>query len=166
MIMETTDSTGLVVRKSITVNASQEHAFKTWVDGLDSWWPRSHHIGDAEMAEAIIEPRVGGRAYERGVDGGECDWGVVLAYEPPSRIVVSWQIGADWKYDPDESKASEYEVRFIPEGPDSTLVEFEHRNLERHGPDGRKIFEAVGGEGGWGKLMELFAEKVASTPAR
>jgi uncharacterized protein YndB with AHSA1/START domain len=163
----TMEATGLVVRKSITVDAPQEHAFKTWVEGLDSWWPRSHHIGEAEMAEAIIEPRGGGRAYEKGVDGSECDWGNVLVYEPPSRLVVSWQINGDWKYDPDPSKGSEYEVRFIAEGPTTTRVEFEHRNLERHGDDAPKLFEAFNSEGGWHGLMTKFAERAAATsPAR
>jgi uncharacterized protein YndB with AHSA1/START domain len=146
------------------VKASQEHAFKTWVEGLDSWWPRSHRIGQAEMAAAVLEPHVGGRAYERGVDGSECDWGKVLAYEPPARIVVSWQIDCNWQYDPDPAKGSEYEVRFIPEGPDSTRVELEHRNLERHGDDAQQMFESVGSDqGGWGGLMELFAQKAAAT---
>jgi uncharacterized protein YndB with AHSA1/START domain len=164
MTMEATD---LVVRKSITVEASQEHAFKTWTEGLDSWWPRGHHIGEAEMAEAVIEPREGGRSYERGVDGSECEWGTVLVYEPPSRIVVSWQIDGNWKYEPDPSKASEYEVRFVAEGPTTTRVEFEHRNLERHGDAAPKLFEAFNSEGGWTGLMVKFAEAAAATsPAR
>jgi uncharacterized protein YndB with AHSA1/START domain len=160
----TVEATDLVVRKSITVHASREHAFRTWVDGLDSWWPRTHKIGDAEMAEAVIERRQGGRTYERGVDGSECDWGTVLVYEPPERIVISWQIDCNWHYDPDPAKGSEYEVRFIAEGPNTTRVELEHRHLERHGDGAQKLFESVNSEGGWGGLMELFAEAAAATP--
>jgi uncharacterized protein YndB with AHSA1/START domain len=163
MTMQTTE---LTVRKSITVEAPQERAFDVFTTGFDRWWPRSHHIGDAEMAEAIIECREGGRFYERGVDGSECDWGKVLVYDPPDRVVVSWQINSDWKYDPDPSKGSEYEVRFISEGPNTTRVEFEHRNLERHGAGAQKLYESVNSEGGWGGLMKMFADVAEATPAR
>jgi uncharacterized protein YndB with AHSA1/START domain len=163
----TMEATGLVVRKSISVEASQEHAFKVWTEGLDSWWRRDHHIGEAEMAEAVLEPREGGRVYERGVDGSECDWGRVLVFEPPSRLVVSWQINGDWKYDPDMSRASEYEVRFIAEGPTSTRVEFEHRHLERHGEAAQKLFEAFDSDGGWMGALRSFADAAGTTsPAR
>ena len=160
----TMTDTGLTVRKSITVEASQEHAFDVWTRGFDSWWPRSHHIGEAEMDEAIIELRPGGRAYERGVDGSECDWGTVLVYEPPSRIVVTWQINGDFKAEPDPERASEYEVRFIEEGPDTTRVEFEHRHLERHGEDAQRMFDLFDSDGAWAGLLRTFAE--ALTPPR
>jgi uncharacterized protein YndB with AHSA1/START domain len=158
MTMQTAE---LTVRKTVTVEASQEHAFDVFTAGFDRWWPRSHHIGEAEMAEAIIECREGGRAYERGVDGSECDWGRVLVFERPSRLVVSWHLQGDWRYDPDPEKASEYEVRFIPEGENRTLVEFEHRNFERHGADAQKIADTVGSEGGWSGLLEMFAKEAA-----
>jgi uncharacterized protein YndB with AHSA1/START domain len=158
MTMQTAD---LTVRKTITVEAPQQRAFDVFTAGFDSWWPRSHHIGKAEMAEAIIECREGGRAYERGVDGSECDWGRVLVYEPPSRVVISWHLQGDWGYDPDPEKASEYEARFIPEGATRTRVEFEHRNLERHGADAASIAEAVGSDGGWGGLLRMYAEEAS-----
>jgi uncharacterized protein YndB with AHSA1/START domain len=155
MTMEAMD---LTVRKFITVEVSQERAFEVWTSELDSWWPRGHPTGDAELAEAVIEPRVGGRAYERGVDGSECDWGRVLVYEPPSRLVVSWQISGEWKYEPDIERSSEYEVRFIAEGPSTTRVEFEHRNIERHGEAAPKLFEAFNSDGGWGGILKAFAD--------
>jgi uncharacterized protein YndB with AHSA1/START domain len=158
----TMQSADLTVRKTVTVEASQERAFDVFTAGFDRWWPRSHHIGAAEMAEAIIECRQGGRAYERGVDGSECDWGRVLVFQRPERVVVSWHIGSDWKYEPDDSRASEYEARFIPEGEDRTRVEFEHRNLERHGADAQKIYDSVNSEGGWGGLLERFAQAVVT----
>jgi uncharacterized protein YndB with AHSA1/START domain len=157
MTMEAMD---LTVRKQITVEASPERAFEVWTSELDSWWPRSHHIGEAELAEAVLEPRVGGRAYERGVDGSECDWGRVLVWEPPSRLVVSWQINGEWKFEPDLEQASEYEVRFIAEGPTTTRVEFEHRNIERHGEAAPKLFESFNSEGGWGGILKQFADAV------
>lgn len=160
MTMQTTD---LTVRKTITVEVPQERAFDVFTAGLDKWWPRTHHIGEAEMAEAIIECREGGRAYERGVDGGECDWGQVLVFDRPNRVVVSWHLQANWNYDPDPAKASEYEVRFIPDGDNRTLVEFEHRNLERHGEDAATIAESVGSEGGWGGLLQMFKQAAESS---
>jgi uncharacterized protein YndB with AHSA1/START domain len=158
--MHTTD---LVVRKTVTVEAPQERAFDVFTAGFDRWWPRSHHIGEAEMAEAVIECREGGRAYERGVDGSECDWGRVLVFDRPNRVVVSWHLQGDWSYDPDPEKASEYEARFIPDGDSRTRVEFEHRNLERHGEAAQKIYDAVNSDGGWGGLLAEYARVAAST---
>jgi uncharacterized protein YndB with AHSA1/START domain len=113
------------VRKSVRVKASQAHAFEVFTARFDSWWPKSHHIGKAEMKESVIEARAGGRWYEKGVDGSECNWGTVLAWEPPSRVVLSWHING--KFQPDEGVQSEVEIRFTPENPDTTLVELEHR---------------------------------------
>ena len=100
------------VRYAVTVPLPADRAFTLFTEGFNSWWP-GHHIGTAEMAEAVLEPRTGGRYYERGVDGSECEWGQVLACDPPHRIVVAWQITAHpdaWVYDPDLSRASEFEV--------------------------------------------------------
>ena len=157
MTMEAMD---LTVRKLITVEASQERAFEVWTSEFDSWWPRSHHIGEADLAATVLEPGVGGRVYERGVDGSECDWGRVLVWEPPSRLVVSWQLNGEWKFEPDLEQASEYEVRFIAEGPATTRVEFEHRNIERHGEAAPKLFEAFNSDGGWGGILKEFADAV------
>src|SRR5439155_9526640 len=123
-------------------------AFRTFTASFDSWWPREHHIGQADLAEAVLEPGTGGRWYEKGVDGSECEWGRVLAWEPPHRVVLAWHIGGDWQYHPDQF--SEVEVRFTAEGPDATRVELEHRLLERHGESGADLQKSVGAEGGWG----------------
>jgi uncharacterized protein YndB with AHSA1/START domain len=111
------------------------------------------------MAEAIIEPRVNGRWYERGVDGTECDWGRVLAWEPPNRLVVTWQINGRWQYDPDPEHASEVEVRFVPDGNGQTRVELEHRHLDRL-VDGQAMHAAVSGTGGWGSVLSQYAAAV------
>ena len=150
------------IRKSVTVACSREHAFKTSTEAFDSWWPRAHHIGQGDLAEAVLEPKPGGRWYERTVDGAECDWGEVLVWEPPARVVLSWRIDGDWRIDPDPAHASEIEVRFIEEGPRRTRVELEHRAFERHGETGAKVRDGVSGDGGHGALLELFAEKAAA----
>ncbi len=150
------------IRKSVTVACSREHAFKTYTGAFDSWWPRQHHIGAGDLAEAVLEPKEGGRWYERTVDGAECEWGEVLVWEPPARVVLSWRIDGDWRIDPDPAHASEIEVRFVEEGPRSTRVELEHRGFERHGETGAKVREGVSGEGGHGALLKLFAEKAAA----
>jgi uncharacterized protein YndB with AHSA1/START domain len=105
------------IRGTVTVAAPVERAFQVFTDSFGTWWPAEYHIGQADMAAAILEPRAGGRWYERGVDGGECDWGRVLAWEPPHRLVVTWQINGQWQYDPDPAHASEIEVRFTADGP-------------------------------------------------
>jgi uncharacterized protein YndB with AHSA1/START domain len=142
---------------TITVGVPVEHAFRVFTTSFNTWWPPQHHIGEAEMAEAVLEPREGGRWYERGVDGSECDWGRVLAWEPPHRLVLTWQINGLWKYDPDPAHASEVEIRFTADGPEQTTVELEHRLLERV-VEGAALRDGISGGGGWGALLELFAK--------
>ena len=112
-----------------TVNISRDRAFALFTGSFGSWWPRQYHIGSAEVADVILEPREGGRWFERGVDGSECDWGRVLAWEPLDRVVFTWQIGGDWQFDPDPSHASEIEVRFHADGPEQTTIEVEQRHF-------------------------------------
>jgi len=150
------------VRQSVTVNAPVEKAFKVYTDGFNSWWPPQHHIGTAELAEAVLEAKQGGRWYERGVDGSECEWGQVLAYEPPSRLLLSWQIDGTWKYDPDLAHASEVEVRFTDLGDGRTRVDLEHRGFERHGATGPSVRDGVTREGGWSMIMERLAKAIES----
>jgi uncharacterized protein YndB with AHSA1/START domain len=150
------------VTKVVTVRAGQQHAFKVFTAGFTTWWPASHHIGKSDLAEAVLEQRAGGRWYERGVDGSECEWGTVLAYDPPERVLLSWHLNGEWAYDPDPARASEVEVRFIAEGPDLTRVELEHRHIERHGPDWRAVQSGVNSDGGWAGLLAMFAEVAAA----
>ena len=146
------------VRKSVTVAASQERAFEVFTAGHASWWPkRSHHISDAEEADAILEPRAGGRWYERDQNGAECDWGYVIEWDPPQRVVLAWQLTAEWRYDPDFS--TEVEVRFIPEGAGRTRVELEHRDIERFGEAAEGVRTALSGDGGWSELLAAYAAK-------
>jgi uncharacterized protein YndB with AHSA1/START domain len=145
---------------TIIVGVPVERAFSVFTGSIDTWWPRMYHIGQSDMAQAVLEPKEGGRWYERGVDGTECDWGRVLAWDPPHRLVVTWQINGQWQFDPDPEHASEIEVRFTADGPGQTTVELEHRLLERLG-DGEAIRGAIGSGGGWSAILELFAKAAA-----
>ena len=145
----------------VTVGMPVDQAFRVFTHSFNTWWPPQYHIGQADMAEAILEPHEGGRWYERGVDGSECDWGRVLAWEPPRRLVVTWQINGEWQFDPDPEHASEIEVRFIPDGPGQTTVELEHRLLDRL-IGGQAIRDAIRGGGGWPAILELFAKATAN----
>ena len=148
------------VRKSITVNASVDRAFHVFTSDIDSWWPRTHHIGKSPMTKIIVEGRVGGRCYTEQEDRTECDWGRVLAWEPPHRLVLAWQITHEWGYQPDMAQSSEVEVRFTPvEG--GTRVDVEHRRLDRHGVGAASMRTAVDSPNGWIGLLQLFAARVA-----
>jgi uncharacterized protein YndB with AHSA1/START domain len=152
----TQSTTQAMVRKSVTVEAAQARAFTVFTGGLASWWPlEGYHIGDQPAVTAVVEPRAGGRWFERAADGTECDWGRVLVWEPPNRVVLSWAIDADFKADP--TIATEVEVRFISEGPTTTRVELEHRGLEQFGERAAELRAQFDSEGGWGALLALFA---------
>jgi uncharacterized protein YndB with AHSA1/START domain len=153
-------ATATSVETSIVVEAPAERAFSVFTEGIGSWWPPEHHILEGELAEMVFEPRVGGHVYDRATDGRECRWARVLAYEPPRRFVISWDIGLDWQIEANPERASEIEVRFLPEGPARTRVELEHRNLERHGEGWEQMRAAVGSPDGWGAGLRRFAEAV------
>lgn len=157
----TMQAAGTSVRKSIVVDAPAEHAFRVFAEQIGTWWPAEHHILEAELAEMVFEPRVGGHVYDRGVDGNECRWARVLAYEPPHRLVISWDISLDWKIETDPAKASEIEVRFVADGPNRTRVELEHRDLERHGDGWERMRTAIASPDGWDRGLERFAERAA-----
>ena len=142
------------VKKTLTVRADREKAFRIFTDGFDRWWPRGHHIGKAEMARAVIEPRAGGRWFEVGVDGSECDWGRVLAWEPPGRLVLKWQLNPQWAYDPDLH--TEVELVFTDLGGGETRVDFEHRLFENMGEGGEAARAGVDGPEGWAALLAAF----------
>ena len=147
------------VRKTIFVEASPEHAFDTFTAGIGRWWPKSHHIGKAELDRPVIEPREGGRWYEIDVDGSQCELGKVLVWNPPARLVIIWQLTAEFQFDPDLE--TEVDVRFTPEG-SGTRVDLEHRYIERLGETADKLREAVDAPGGWSGLLELYAEAAKS----
>jgi uncharacterized protein YndB with AHSA1/START domain len=144
------------VRKAVSVQAPQAVAWRVFTEKMGAWWPLAYYkIGKANAVDAVIEPQVGGRWYERGDDGSVCQWGSVLAWEPHSRLVLSWDISADWQYD--RSLKTEIEVRFIADGTDRTRVELEHRRLDRFGArrdEMRRIFDT---EGDWGRFLDAFA---------
>ena len=148
--------TDVSVRKSVTVDAPIQKAFALFTDGIGSWWPPEHHILQAELAEMVFEPRVGGHVIDRGVDGSESRWARVLAYDPPNRVVFSWDISPQWQIEPDPDKTSEVEVRFRAESPERTQVELEHRHLSRHGEGWEAIREGVE-SGGWQRTLDAFA---------
>ena len=156
-----TQHVGNVVRRQITVSGSQERAFEVFTARLGSWWPRAYSIGQSPMADFIIEPKVGGRWYEVGEDGNQCDTGSVIAFEPPARLMLAWHLNGQWQFDPDPAHASEVEVRFIAEGPSHTRVELEHRGFEHHGAGADAVFGSVAGDMGWNRCLELFANYVA-----
>lgn len=144
------------VRISVTVPIPADQAFKLFTEGFNSWWI-GHHIGAADLAEAVIEPREGGRWYERGVDGSECDWGKVLTFQPPGRLVLTWQLNAQFAYDPDLAHASEVEVLFT-EANGQTRVDFEHRHIERLGAGADELAKSVRSEGGWPAILDLYVK--------
>jgi uncharacterized protein YciI/uncharacterized protein YndB with AHSA1/START domain len=148
------------IKKSITVATSQERAFRVFTDGIDRWWPREHHIGASPLERSIIEPFVGGRWFARCKDGSEVDTGRVLTWQPPSRLVMTWQITAQWKFDPE--LVTEVEVTFIAEGPRSTRVELEHRHLDRYGAAAAEMMKTFDGPNAWVGILGLYATSTAA----
>jgi uncharacterized protein YndB with AHSA1/START domain len=157
----TTQAQDTTVRTDILINAPVERAFMLFTEQFDRIKPREHNMLAVDIAESVFEPRVSGRIYDRGVDGSECQWGRVLVYEPPARIVFSWDISPTWQIETDHGKASEVEVRFVEDGAGRTRVELEHRHLDRHGDGWEGMREGVGGDQGWPLYLERFATAVA-----
>ena len=155
-----TQASDTATRHSIVVEAPIERAFKVFTDGFGTFKPREHNMLQVDIAETVFETRVGGNIYDRGVDGSECRWARVLAFEPPDRVVFSWDISPQWQLETDLDKTSAVEVRFIAEAPDRTRVELEHRNLDRHGPGWEAERHGVAGDQGWQHYLDRFAEQV------
>jgi uncharacterized protein YndB with AHSA1/START domain len=156
-----TDTATALVRKEITVEVPLEEAFLVFTERFGDFKPPEHNLLGVGIAETVFEPRVGGHIYDRGVDGSECRWARVLAYEPPSRVVFSWDISPQWQLESDPDNASEVEVRFIAEAADRTRVELEHRNLDRHGPGWEAVSEGVDGDQGWPLYLDRYADLLA-----
>ncbi|HXO79691.1 MAG TPA: SRPBCC family protein [Mycobacterium sp.] len=149
------------IRKSIVVNTGVERAFALFIDQFDAIKPREHNLLSVPIAETVFEPRAGGRVYDVGVDGSRCEWSRVLAYEPPSRVVISWDIGPTWQLEADPAKTSEVEVRFIAESDDRTRVELEHRHLDRHGEGWQAVADGVDGDAGWPLYLRRYGDLAA-----
>ena len=147
-----------VVRRQIVVDAPIAKAFATFTERFGDFKPPEHNMLAAAIAETVFEPHVGGHIYDRAVDGSECRWARILAYEPPDRVVFSWDISPQWQVETDPELTSEVEVRFVAETPDRTRVELEHRNLERHGPGWEGVHEGVEGDAGWPLYLARYAD--------
>jgi uncharacterized protein YndB with AHSA1/START domain len=158
MSTQTTDTS---VRASIVVEAPIERAFAFFLEGIGDWWPLDYHLL-GEASELHCEPRVGGHIHERDSEGNECRWARVLAYEPPNRLVISWDIRPDWQVATDYDMTSEIEVQFVSETGGRTRLELEHRNLERHGEGWETIRNAVGSDGGWPGCLRKYAEHLTA----
>ncbi len=156
-----TQTPAAVVRKQIVVDASQEQAFHVFTRRFGDFKPREHNLLRAPIAETVFEPKAGGHIYDLGEDGSECRWARILAYEPPTRVVFSWDIGPTWQLEEEPENTSEVEVRFVPESADRTRVELEHRNIDRHGPGWEAVHEGIDGEAGWPLYLDRYAALLA-----
>ena len=154
------------VRRDVVVNAPIERAFAVFTERLGDFKPPEHNLFGHEIAETVFEPRAGGRIYDRAVNGSECCWASVLAYEPPDRVVFSWNIDPQWQVEDDPARRSEVEVRFIAEATERTRVELEHRHLDRHGAGWEGVGEGVGGEGGWPLYLARYADLLTGSDSR
>ena len=148
------------VRKSVQVKAPPTRAFDIFTAGMSRWWVKSHSINPTKspVKDVIVEPHVGGRWFERGEDGSECQWGKVLIWEPPARLVLAWQINAQFQFDP--ALVTEVEMRFTPDGA-GTRVELEHRHLDRVGDQADRLRQTLDSPNGWGGLLESFSQQAA-----
>jgi uncharacterized protein YndB with AHSA1/START domain len=146
-----------VVRKTVTVNVPQAHAFRVFTEQFGRWWPlATHKLGKQPAETAVIEPKVGGRWFERSVDGTECDWGHVMVWDPPDRLVLTWEISADFRED--KTIQTEVEVRFLSDGLEKTTVHLEHRKLEEYGDQAEKMRSIFDSEGGWSGILTRFVD--------
>lgn len=156
-----TNRTAAEVRRQIVVHASLEKAFEVFTERFGDFKPAEHNLLSVAIAETRFEARVGGHIYDRGVDGSECRWARILAYEPPTRVVFSWDIGPTWQLEPDPNNASEVEVTFLADGPDRTRVDLVHRHIDRHGPGWEGVASGVSGDGGWPLYLDRYASLFA-----
>jgi uncharacterized protein YndB with AHSA1/START domain len=152
-----TQTAAAVVRRQIVVEAPLDKAFAAFTERFGDFKPPEHNLLQVPIAETVFEPRVGGHIYDRGTDGSECRWARVLAFEPPQRVVFSWDIGPTWQLETEPENASEVEVRFIAETADRTRVELEHRNIDRHGPGWQAVADGVGHDQGWPLYLQRYA---------
>jgi uncharacterized protein YndB with AHSA1/START domain len=147
------------IRRDIVVPVAPDEAFEIFTSRMTDWWPKEHHIGTAPIERVVIEPHEGGRWYTHHEDGSESSTGYVMAWEPPGRLVITWQIGADWRYDP--KLVTTIEISFVAEGTDRTRVSLEHRDLERFGPEAERMREMFDGPGAWTRTLGAYAAACA-----
>ena len=152
-----TQAAATVVRRHVVVAAPIDRAFTVFTDRFGDFKPPEHNLLTAPIAETVFEPRVGGHIYDRAVDGSECRWARILAFDPPERVVFSWDIGPQWQIETDHDLTSEVEVRFVAEGENRTRVELEHRHLDRHGPGWQGIADGVDDSEGWPLYLARYA---------
>jgi uncharacterized protein YndB with AHSA1/START domain len=152
-----TEANAATVRRQIVVDAPIDRAFSVFTERFGDFKPPEHNLLAVAIAETVFEPRVGGHIFDRGVDGSECHWARVLAYEPPHRIVFSWDISPQFQIEEDPRNTSEVEVRFIAETPERTRLELEHRNIDRHGPRWQGVVDGVAGDEGWPLYLARYA---------
>ena len=145
------------VRKQVVVDTPIEHAFSVFTGRFGDFKPPEHNLLGAPISETVFEPKVGGHIYDRAADGSECRWARILAYEPPARVVFSWDIGPTWQVETDPALTSEVEVRFVAEGAGRTRVELEHRHLDRHGPGWQSVSDGVDSDQGWPLYLARYA---------
>lgn len=153
-----TSAQSAVVRHDITVNAPLERAFRVFTERFGDFKPREHNLLSVPIEETVLEPHVGGRIYDRGVDGSVCEWARVLVVDPPHRLVFSWNIGTTWQLESDPARCSEVEVAFTAESDDRTRVSIEHRHIERHGDGWDSVASGVGGDAGWPLYLRRYGE--------
>ncbi len=149
----------VAVQCEVTVNLAAARAFDLFTESMSKWWPATHHIAKEPFADIVMEPRAGGRWFERDQSAGECEWGEVLAWEPPSCVLLAWHLTPDWEYDPDPEHASQVEIRFIRVDAQTTRVTLEHSGFERHGAGAERMRESVASTGGWPQILGAFQQE-------
>ncbi len=154
------NASSTTVRSTIVVDVPISRAFEVFTQDFGSFKPAEHNLLRVEIAATVFEPKVGGFIYDRGIDGSVCRWARVLAYEPPDRVLLSWDISPQWRIEEDPTKASEWEVRFIAETPQRTRVEIEHRHLDRHGEGWQAVRDGVAADRGWPLYLQRYAKRM------
>jgi uncharacterized protein YndB with AHSA1/START domain len=152
-----TQAAAAVVRRQIVVNVPIERAFAAFTERFGDFKPPEHNLLRVPIAETVFEPKVGGNIYDKAIDGSECRWARILAFDPPSRVVFTWDISPQWTIETDPDNTSEVEVTFIAEGPERTRLELEHRHIDRHGPDWPAVSDGVGHDQGWPLYLQRYA---------
>jgi uncharacterized protein YndB with AHSA1/START domain len=152
------------VRTSVVVAVTVEHAYRAFTEEMSAWWPSDHHIGRTNMVAIVLVPRIGGRWYELGDDGSDCDWGIVLGWDPPRHVALSWHLDGDFRFDPSAQRSSRVDVWFRAQPDGGTLVELEHSGLDRHGPTWRRLRDSI--SGGWPRVLRPYVERLGEQSQR